>query len=123
VDRRRFLLTSLAGALAAPLAAVAQQASPVHRIGFLRVGPPPATWIEGFRQGLRELGHVEGQNIVIEFGLAEGAAQLPDVVAELVRLKVDVLVALERRQSCRPRGPRRQSRSCSWPPSTLLRPE
>jgi putative ABC transport system substrate-binding protein len=93
MDRRRFLLTSLGGALAAPFAAGAQQASPVHRIGFLRVGPPPATWIEGFRQGLRELGHVEGQNIVIEFGLAEGAAQLPDVAAELVRLKVDVLVA------------------------------
>ena len=93
MDRRHFLLTSLAGALAAPLAGEAQQARSMSRIGFLRVGPPPKTWIEGFRQGLRELGYVEGQNIVIDFGLAEDAAQLPDMAANLVRLKVDVLVA------------------------------
>ena len=93
MDRRRFLLTSVAGAMVQPLAAVAQQAGRVSRIGFLRVGPPPPTWIEGFRQGLRELGYVEGPNIVIEFGLVQSAAQLPDMAAELVRLKVDVLVA------------------------------
>jgi|RhiMetdeSRZDD1v2_1073273.scaffolds.fasta_scaffold17986_7 ABC-type uncharacterized transport system substrate-binding protein len=92
MDRRRFLLTSLAGVVHAPLAA-AQQAGSSSRIGFLRVGPPPKTWIEGFRQGLRELGYVEGRNIVIDFGLAEEAAQLPDMAAKLVRLKVDVLVA------------------------------
>ena len=79
--------------LGAPLAAEAQQAGKVNRIGFLRVGPPPPTFIEGFRQGLRELGYLEGQNITIEYGLARSAAQLPDVAAELVRLKVDVLVA------------------------------
>jgi putative tryptophan/tyrosine transport system substrate-binding protein len=92
MDRRRFLLTSLAGVVHAPFAA-AQQAGSLSRIGFLRVGPPPKTWIEGFRQGLRELGYVEGRNIVIDFGLAEEAAQLPDMAAKLVRLKVDVLVA------------------------------
>jgi putative tryptophan/tyrosine transport system substrate-binding protein len=79
--------------LIAPLAADAQQPGRVHRIGFLRVGPPPTTWIENFRQGLRELGYVEGQNVTIEFGLAPSAAKLPDIAADLVRRKVDVLVA------------------------------
>ena len=65
----------------------------VSRVGFLRFGSPPPGFIEGFRQGLRELGYVEGQNIIIEYGLAQSAAQLPDVAADLVRLKVDVLVA------------------------------
>src|SRR5713226_949815 len=73
--------------------AEAQQAGKVNRIGFLRFGPPPTTYIEGFRQGLRELGYLEGQNITIEYGLARSTEQLPDVAAELVRLKVDVLVA------------------------------
>lgn len=63
------------------------------RVGFLRVGPPPNNFIEGFREGLRELGYVEGQNITIEYGLAESAAELPDLVGELVRLAVDVIVA------------------------------
>ncbi len=93
MDRRAFLGTLTAGLLAAPLAAGAQQPGKGYRIGFLRVGPPPATFIEGFRQGLRELGYLEGQNITIEYGLAPSAAQLPDVAADLVRRKVDVLVA------------------------------
>ena len=76
IDRRAFLVGAV-GAFAAPRPAVAQQTGRVNRIGFLRVGSPPATWIEGFRQGLRELPYVEGQNIVIEYGLAEDAAQLP----------------------------------------------
>ena len=93
MDRRRFLLTSLAGALAAPLAAEAQPAGKVYRIGFLRNGPPPKTFIEGFRQGLRELGYVEGQNITLEYGLAGSADQLLDAATELVRRKVDVMIA------------------------------
>jgi putative tryptophan/tyrosine transport system substrate-binding protein len=93
MHRRRFLLTSLAGAVAVPIGAGAQQAGHVNRIGFLRVGPPPAAWIEGFRQGLRELSYIEGQNIMLELGLAQSAAQLPDMAAKLVRLKVDVIVA------------------------------
>lgn len=75
-----------------PLAVGAQQ-SKVHRIGILRVGPPPSSFIEPFRKGLRELGYVEGRNIIIEFGLAQSAAQLPDFAAELVRRKVDLLMA------------------------------
>ena len=50
-------------------------------------------WIESFRQGLREHGLIEGQSITIEFGLAQSAAELPGVAVELVRRKVDVLVA------------------------------
>jgi putative ABC transport system substrate-binding protein len=92
--RRRALL-KFGGAvlLAWPATAGAQQAVKLNRVGFLRVGPPPPSFIEPFRQGLRELGYVEGQSIVIEYALAKSAAQIPDVAAELVRLKVDVLVA------------------------------
>jgi ABC-type uncharacterized transport system substrate-binding protein len=96
MDRRRFLLTSLAGALAAPLAAGAQQAGKVYRVGFLSNGWSTASSqvVAAFRQGLRELAWVEGQNIVIEYRWAEGKSdRLPDLTAELVRLRVDVLVA------------------------------
>jgi putative tryptophan/tyrosine transport system substrate-binding protein len=93
MDRRRFLLASLAGAVGVPLAAGAQQALKPHRIGVLRVGFPPPSYIEPFRQGLSDLGYVEGQSIVIEYGVGRSVEQLPDTAAELVRLKVDVLVA------------------------------
>jgi len=92
VTRREFILL-VGGAAAWPFAVQAQQASRSHRIGFLRVGPPPKRFIEGFRNGLREQKLIEGQNVVIAWGLAESVAQLPDALAELVRLKVDVLVA------------------------------
>jgi len=68
-------------------------AQPVKRIGFLRVGRPPEHFVAGFRRGLREQGLVEGQSIVIEWGLAESVARLPDALSELIRLKVDVLLA------------------------------
>jgi putative ABC transport system substrate-binding protein len=95
MDRRRFLLTSLAGALAAPLAAGAQHAGRQYRIGVLdivKVSSNEAN-LSAFRQGLRELGHVEGQNFVIEYRSADGLAdRFPDLASELVRLKVDVIV-------------------------------
>jgi putative ABC transport system substrate-binding protein len=73
--------------------AEAQQQKKVPRIGVLRPGPVAAPNYEAFRQGLRELGYVEGQNVVLEFRDAEGKAErLPDLAAELVRLKVDVIV-------------------------------
>jgi putative ABC transport system substrate-binding protein len=76
MDRRRFLLTSLAGALAAPLAAAAQQPLRVPSIGMLNVfGPehPEARLIlDVFREALSELGYVEGRNIVIEHRWADG---------------------------------------------------
>jgi ABC-type uncharacterized transport system substrate-binding protein len=80
--------------LAAPLAAAEQQTTKVPRIGFLRSGPPPASFVEGFRQGLRELGYVEGQNIVIEYRFGDGSTKhLAKLGTELLDLKVDVLVA------------------------------
>jgi putative ABC transport system substrate-binding protein len=92
--RRREFITLLGSTAAAwPLAAQAQQPAKVHRVGFLRVGQPPKDFVEGFRQGLREQGLIEGQNIVIEWGLAPTPAALPGVLSELLRLKVDVLVA------------------------------
>jgi len=93
IARRTFLATLTGGLLAAPRAAVAQQVGKVPRIGLLRFGPLPPSFIEPFRQGLRELGYVEGQSISIEYGMARTVAELPEVAAGLVRLKVDVLVA------------------------------
>ena len=94
---RRKLLIALAGALAAPLASFAQQqAGKVHRIGYLAGGGAPAAvhLVEAFRQGLRELGYVEGKDVVIEYRWAEGRFErLPDLAADLVRLKVDVILA------------------------------
>jgi putative tryptophan/tyrosine transport system substrate-binding protein len=92
--RRRAFITLLGGAAAAwPVASGAQTAGKLHRIGLLRVGPPPPSFIEPLRQGLSDLGYVEGRSIIIEYGLAGGAEQLPDIAAELVRLKVAVLMA------------------------------
>jgi len=105
MDRRRFLLTSLAGVFAAPLAAEAQQLSgKIARIGLL--GDVPSFLNEEFRQGLRELGYVEGQSIVIEHRYPEWKYErLPGLAADLVRLKVDVIVAASRPL---PRQPNRQ---------------
>jgi putative tryptophan/tyrosine transport system substrate-binding protein len=88
--RRRDLI---AGVAAWPLAASAQQAGKTQRVGFLRVGNPPKSFTDGFQHGLREQGLIEGQNIVIEWGLALSVAKLPDALAHLIRLKVDVLLA------------------------------
>jgi len=76
--------------------AEAQQPKKVPRIGFL-LAPSRSSaseYVEAFREGLRELGYVEGQNIVIEYRYAEGNLErLSDLAADLVRLKVDVIVA------------------------------
>jgi len=75
--------------------AEAQQAAKIPRLGLLTVGSSTSfsTRIDGFRQRLRELGYIEGRNIVIEYRYAEGKEdRLPDLAAELVRLKVDVIV-------------------------------
>ena len=94
MDRRRFLLTSLAGAVAAPLAAGAQQAGKVYRIGLLSP-TSQGLGVEGFREGLRALGYVEGRTIVVEHRSAEGRFdRLPELAAELVRIRVDVIVAV-----------------------------
>jgi putative ABC transport system substrate-binding protein len=96
MDRRTFVGVIAGGLLAAPLAAEAQLAGKVYRIGYLSSGSASSNphVIEAFRQGLQELGWVEGQNIVIDYRWAEGRFdRLPDLAEELVRLKVDVIVA------------------------------
>ena len=97
VTRRRIVLALGAGALAAPLASFAQQQPRIPRIGILTPEPITARTdlFEAFRQGLRELGYVEGQNIAIEWRSAEGRLdRFPVLAAELVSLKVDVIFTL-----------------------------
>jgi putative ABC transport system substrate-binding protein len=93
--RRRDFITLIGGAAAWPLAARAQQ-SRIARIGALYIGLADAeSFKKELREGLRELGYVEGQNVAFEFRSAEGRLdRLPELAAELVRLKVDVIVAL-----------------------------
>jgi putative ABC transport system substrate-binding protein len=82
--------------LASTRLAPAQPSKKVHRIGFLVAlsSSSTATRVEAFKQGLHDLGYVEGENIVIEYRYAEGKlGRLPDLAAELVRLNVDVIVA------------------------------
>jgi len=86
------LLLALA-VLVAPPAAEAQEAGKIARIGML-ASSPSDPFVEAFRQGLRELGYVEGRNITIEYRWTEGRIErLPGLVADLVRLKVGVIVA------------------------------
>jgi putative ABC transport system substrate-binding protein len=93
--KRRDVIALVGGAATAwPLAARAQHPAKLPVIGALVIGntDPEQFWRE-FRQGLRDLGYVEGQNIRFEFRSAQGdASRLPELAAELVRLKVDVIV-------------------------------
>jgi len=92
VNRRAFV-TGLGAVLAAPRAAGAQQAGKVYRIGVLANEPSPM-W-EAFRQRLKELGYVEGQNIVFEYRWSAGQVErFPGFAAELLGLKVDVIVTV-----------------------------
>jgi len=96
IDRRTFLAGTGAVLLAAPLAAEGQQAAKVWRIGVI-VPVEPASPTEpnlaAFRQGLRSLGYVEGQNIAVEYRYAHGKTELyAEQASELVRLRVDVMV-------------------------------
>ncbi|KRT72308.1 MAG: hypothetical protein XU13_C0026G0005 [Candidatus Rokubacteria bacterium CSP1-6] len=94
--RIRLLLALVLGIVVAPLVADAQPAGKVPRIGLLGVSPESPTGravLDAFRQGLRDLGYVEGRSVVIEYRWAEEVDRLPALAAELVRLNVDVLVA------------------------------
>jgi putative ABC transport system substrate-binding protein len=93
--RREFLGTLAGGLVATPRASEAQQTPKVPKLGILSTNSQASTstQIEAFRQGLRERGYVEGQNVVIEYRFADGEpARLPKLAAELVGLKVDLIV-------------------------------
>lgn len=94
--KRRNLLGFTVAALVAPSGMLAQQPRRVYRIGILGTAAPTPDnlkiSVEPFRQGLRERGWIEGQNIIIEERWAEGKSErIPELAAELVRLKVDVI--------------------------------
>ena len=92
--KRREFITLLGGAAVGwPLAGSAQTQPKIPRVGYV-LSAVPAKSLETFRQGLRELGYVEGQTIVLEIRWAEGRVEpIPELVTELVGLNVDVLVA------------------------------
>jgi putative tryptophan/tyrosine transport system substrate-binding protein len=98
MERRMFLAGTGAILLAAPLAAEAQPAGTVPRVGYLSSGSPsdPARQrrFEAFRHGLLDLGHVEGRNVALEPRWAGAYDEYPALAAELIRLKADVIVAL-----------------------------
>src|SRR5262245_34411351 len=91
---RRAFVAGFGAVLAAPLGAEAQEAGKSSRIGILWVGasPPSPARMNWFRQGLRESGHVEGQNLTIEVRWGEGAERLRELAAELVGSNVSVIV-------------------------------
>ena len=92
--RRREFITLLGGAAAWPLAARAQQASRLVRIGFLSGGAGPNPNVYGFQHGLRQLGYVEGQNLVLIYRWAAAQrASVVDLAQELLELNVDVLAS------------------------------
>jgi putative ABC transport system substrate-binding protein len=94
ISRRKIIFALSLSPLAASFRAYTQQPGKVWRIGILRSGAPSDASTEGLKEGLRELGYVEGQNLAVEYRWAEGRDErLPDLAADLVGLKVDVIVA------------------------------
>ena len=93
ISRRAFLGLAATAVSAAPAVTRAQQTEKIRRIGFLSLQSGLSSTTEAFRQGLRELGYVEGRNMIIEYRwAAQKEERLPELAAELVRLKVDVIV-------------------------------
>ena len=106
MHRRRFLLTSLAAAVAPTSAIDAQPAEKVYRVGLLSADAPRTQDLaqSAFVKTLRELGWVEGRNLLLEERLATTTEHLDALAAELVRLKVDVIYTGELLRSGRPSG-------------------
>ena len=96
MDRRTFVATLAGGLLVAPLAAEAQEAGRIHRIGYLTV-PSRATAqgvADRFQRGLHDLGWIKGQNVTVNYRFADSNVdRLPDLATELARLRADVIVA------------------------------
>ena len=96
MDRRTFIGSVAFGLLVVPLASLAQQVGKVYRVGMLETTPMAmnAANLDAFRQQLRELGYVEGRNLIIEYRSADGRSErFPGLAAELVNMKVDLIVA------------------------------
>ena len=94
--KRRDFLAVVGGTIAWPVGVRPQQPTPnIARIGWLGIGSATAynPLVEGLRVGLKDLGYIEGKNIVIEFRWADTVEQMPDLAAELVNMRVDVIFA------------------------------
>jgi putative ABC transport system substrate-binding protein len=91
---RRELLIAFGSVIAAPRTSKGQQPGKIYRIGLLQPSEPPAAYVEAFLQALKALGYIEGKNIAFEARVAGGKVdRLPALAAELVSLKVDVIIA------------------------------
>ena len=102
IERRRFLLTSLAGALGAPLVAGAQPAERVYRVGLVSLGGDPLWW-QPVLDALRDLGYVDGRNLVVKRAFAQGLAEdLHPLVVQLVSSGIDVAVTTATRSQVLP---------------------
>jgi len=93
MDRRRFLVTSLAGVLAAPVGAEAQPAGTVRRIGYLSNSSSESAADKAFLQGLRDLGYIDGESVVIERRYLAGSYDIGDVIREFERQSIEIIVA------------------------------
>ena len=114
--KRRAFITLFSSAAACPLAGGAQTPPKIPRVGYLGSYTPAAGGLEAFRHGLRDLGYVEGQTITLEVRWAEGRSErMPELTAELLRLKVDVLG-----RPCAGAVWRREDRRLFWPRETDL---
>ena len=82
-----------AAAMLANLRAALAQSDKIHRIGLLRVGFPPPSFMNPFRKGLQDLGLIEGQNIFIEYGIGQSVEELPKLADHLIGLRVELLLA------------------------------
>jgi putative ABC transport system substrate-binding protein len=92
ITRRKLIFAFGASALAVPLATLAQQPPKIRRVGIFQPGAPPEPLMEAIREGLRELGYIEGRNIAYEIRWAEGKLdRLDGLAAELVAAKVDLI--------------------------------
>jgi putative tryptophan/tyrosine transport system substrate-binding protein len=90
--RKKFFTLTLSALLLALSVSAGAQQTKVPRIGVLILGAPPNANLDAFIQGLRELGYIEGKNMLIDYRFAEGRAErLPELATELVRLKVDAI--------------------------------
>ena len=90
--RRAFLRAASAALVAAPWCADAQPVTKIPRVGFLEPGPRPASWRDAFRDGLRDLNYIEGQNIIIEYRAAPEPTAHRPLVNELIALRSDMIV-------------------------------